>query len=64
MESVEYEPAWLLGSNCGSNDTGAVAFIIDQCNDYGMDPIELGNVLPCTWKPARAYTNGDGLGWE
>jgi aldehyde:ferredoxin oxidoreductase len=43
MESVEYESVWALGSNCGNDDIGAVAKIIDQCNDYGLDPIELGN---------------------
>jgi len=45
MESVEYEPAWSLGSNCDNDDVAAVAKLIDQCNDLGMDPIELGNVL-------------------
>ena len=43
MESVEYESVWALGSNCGNDDIGSVAKIIDQCNDYGLDPIELGN---------------------
>jgi len=43
MESVEYESVWALGSNCDNDDIGAVAKIIDQCNDYGLDPIELGN---------------------
>ena len=42
MESVEYEPAWSLGANCGNNDINAVAYMIDQCNDFGMDPIEIG----------------------
>ncbi len=65
MESVEYEPAWSLGSNCGNNDIAAVAFIIDLCNDFGMDPIELGNVLACYMEASqRGYTNGDGrLNW-
>ena len=57
MESVEYEPAWSLGSNCGNNDIAAVAYIIDQCNDFGMDPIELGNVLSCYMEASeRGYT--------
>jgi aldehyde:ferredoxin oxidoreductase len=43
MESVEYESVWALGSNCGNDDICAIAKIIDQCNDYGLDPIELGN---------------------
>ncbi len=45
MESVEYEPAWSLGANCDNDDVAAVAKLIDQCNDLGMDPIELGNAL-------------------
>ncbi|MEX2238532.1 MAG: aldehyde ferredoxin oxidoreductase family protein [Dehalococcoidia bacterium] len=45
MESFEYEPAWSLGSNCGNASKEVVAYIIDQCNDYGFDAIEHGNVL-------------------
>ena len=65
MESVEYEPAWSLGSNCGNNDIAAVAFIIDRCNDWGMDPIELGNVISMYMEAGeKGYTNGDGsLAW-
>ena len=33
MESVEYEPAWSLGANCGNDDVKAVAYIIDLAND-------------------------------
>jgi len=65
MESLEYEPAWSLGSNCGNNDIASVAYIIDMCNDFGMDAIELGNVLSCYMEASqRGYTNGDGrLNW-
>ncbi|MBK8051574.1 MAG: aldehyde ferredoxin oxidoreductase family protein [Anaerolineales bacterium] len=65
MESVEYEPAWSLGSNCGNDNIDAVAFIIDLCNDFGMDPIELGNVLSMYMEASeRGFTNGDGkLAW-
>ena len=45
MESVEYEPAWSLGANCDNDDVASVAKLIDQCNDRGMDPIELGNAF-------------------
>ena len=45
MESVEYEPAWALGANCGNDDINTVAKIIDMSNDYGFDAIEIGNVL-------------------
>ncbi len=65
MESVEYEPAWALGANCGNDDINSVAKLIDLCNDYGMDPIELGNVysmyMECSEK---GYTDGHGtLAW-
>ena len=65
MESVEYEPAWSLGANCGNNDINTIAKIIDMCNDYGMDPIELGNVLSVYMECGeKGYTNGDGkLEW-
>lgn len=60
MESVEYEPAWSLGANCGNDNIASVAYIIDLCNDYGMDPIELGNVLSSYMEACqRGYTNGD-----
>ena len=45
MESVEYEPAWSLGANCDNDDVASVAKLIDQSNDLGLDPIELGNAL-------------------
>ncbi len=45
MESVEYELAWAFGAECGNDDIGATAFMIDMCNDMGMDTIEMGNVL-------------------
>ncbi len=65
MESLEYEPAWSLGSNCGNNNIASIAYIIDQCNDFGMDPIELGNVLSMYMEASeRGFTNGDGnLAW-
>jgi len=45
MESFEYEPAWSLGANCGNDNRDSIAFIIDLCNDYGMDAIEHGQVI-------------------
>jgi aldehyde:ferredoxin oxidoreductase len=64
MESVEYEPAWSLGANCGNSDVASVAKMIDQCNDYGMDPIELGNVLSMFMETSGlGATNGDALQW-
>ncbi len=56
MESVEYEPAWSLGANCDNDDARSIAKLIDQCNDFGMDPIELGNVY-------SAYMEATERGW-
>jgi aldehyde:ferredoxin oxidoreductase len=59
MESVEYEPAWSLGANCDNDDVAAVAKLIDQCNDLGMDPIELGNALSMYMEASeRGWTGG------
>ncbi len=64
MESVEYEPAWSLGCNCDNDDINSVAKMIDQCNDLGMDPIELGNALSMYMEATeRGWVEGDGLTW-
>jgi len=64
MESVEYEPAWSLGSNCLNDDLGSVAKLIDQCNDLGLDPIELGNALSMYMEATeRGWVEGEGLAW-
>lgn len=64
MESVEYEPAWALGANCDVDDIRSVAKLIDQCNDYGLDPIELGNVYSLFMECSdRGATNGESLSW-
>ena len=64
MESVEYEPAWAFGANCGNDNIASVAKLIDQCNDYGIDAIEMGDVL-ATYMEAtqRGYVNSGGLDW-
>jgi aldehyde:ferredoxin oxidoreductase len=65
MESVEYEPAWSVGANCGNDDIRVVAKMIDMCNDFGMDAIEIGHPLS-VWMEAteKGFTNGSGkLGW-
>ncbi len=64
MESVEYEPAWSLGANCDNDDIGSIAKLIDQCNDLGMDPIELGNALSLYMEATeRGRVEGPGLAW-
>ncbi len=65
MESLEYEPAWSLGANCDNDDVASVAKMIDQCNDLGMDAIELGNALS-VWMEATEQgwvPEGEGLAW-
>ena len=65
MESVEYEPAWAVGANCGNDDFNGVVKMIDLCNDYGMDAIEVGQALSVYMEATeKGYTNGDGgLKW-
>ncbi len=65
MESFEYEPAWAVGANCGNDYAPSIAKMIDQANDYGMDAIELGNVLSMYMEASeKGYTNGGGkLAW-
>jgi aldehyde:ferredoxin oxidoreductase len=64
MESVEYEPAWSLGANCDVSDVRSVAKLIDQCNDHGLDPIELGNVYSVFMECSElGATNGATLDW-
>jgi aldehyde:ferredoxin oxidoreductase len=65
MESVEYEPAWSVGANLGNPDVNTVAKMIDLCNDYGVDAIEVGHPLS-VWMEAteKGWTNGGGgLKW-
>lgn len=65
MESVEYEPAWSLGANCGNDDVTSVAFMIDRANDWGYDAIEIGQVLSMVMEATeREYVPaGEGLAW-
>jgi aldehyde:ferredoxin oxidoreductase len=65
MESVEYEPAWSVGANCGNSDARLVAKMIDLSNDYGFDAIEIGHPLS-VWMEAteKGYTKTEGtLAW-
>jgi len=64
MESVEYESAWALGANCDNGDIGSIAKLIDQCNDYGLDPIELGGVFSAYMEASeKGYVDGPKLSW-
>ncbi len=65
MESVEYESAWALGANSGHHEINAVVKMIDQCNDFGMDTIELGNLFSTYMELSEHHhLNGHGsLAW-
>ncbi|MFV9510086.1 aldehyde ferredoxin oxidoreductase family protein [Tepidibacillus sp. LV47] len=42
VESMEYETAWSLGAMCGNDNKEASAYMLDQCNRYGIDTIDAG----------------------
>jgi aldehyde:ferredoxin oxidoreductase len=64
MESVEYESAWAFGANCGNGDVASIAKLIDQCNDFGFDTIEMGNVLSMYMEASeKGLANDGGLNW-
>jgi aldehyde:ferredoxin oxidoreductase len=64
MESVEYEMAWSLGAMCDNSDVAAVAYLIDRANDYGVDGIEVGDVLALYMEyTQRGYAQDGGLAW-
>jgi len=63
MESLEYEPAWSLGANCYNDDPAAIAKVIDLCNDFGLDAIEIGDVFSMYMEATeKDYLNGHGPG--
>ncbi len=64
MESVEYEPAWAFGSMSGNANKESIAYMIDQVNRYGFDPIETGNALAMYMEVTeKGGAVDDGLAW-
>jgi aldehyde:ferredoxin oxidoreductase len=63
MESFEYESAWAFGAACLNDDRNAIAYITDMCNDYGMDSIEMGNVLAMTMEASEKELIAERIGW-
>lgn len=57
-ESFEYETGWALGANCLNDNKESISYMIMQCNDYGMDTIEMGNVLACYMEVSDRGWNG------
>lgn len=45
VASVEYESIGLLGSNLNISDFDDIADLIDECNEVGVDTIEIGAAL-------------------
>jgi len=63
-ESMEYESAWALGPNCLNGDAASVSYMVNQCNRFGVDTIEMGNVLSMAMEATdKGYLNGNGLAW-
>ena len=65
MESTEYESMWALGANCDLDDSKALAQLIYDCNDFGLDTIEMGNVLSMYMEATeKGFLNGHGPGLQ
>jgi aldehyde:ferredoxin oxidoreductase len=62
MESMEYESVWAFGAMSDCSDVGAIAAMIDRCNDYGLDTIETGDGMAMTME-ATERGLVDGLEW-
>jgi aldehyde:ferredoxin oxidoreductase len=63
-ESYEYETAWAFGAHCLNDDRDSVAYMIWQCNKYGMDTIEMGNSLATYMEVCdRGWNGTDSLAW-
>jgi aldehyde:ferredoxin oxidoreductase len=60
MESYEYESAYALGPNAGHTDRDQVAVMIDQCNEMGVDTIEMGNVMAMAMEMSEEGKFDDG----
>ncbi len=45
MSCLEYESDWAFGPNCGIDDLDTVAELVNRCNEYGLDTIEVGGAL-------------------
>ncbi len=65
MESVEYESVWAFGGFSGNDNIASVAWMIDRCNDYGMDTIEAGAVLATYMEVCQhGWSDQDTLDWS
>lgn len=63
VESFEFESSWALGTNCLLSDAEAISFMIDQCNEYGLDTIELGHAFSITMEASEKGYIDETLKW-
>jgi aldehyde:ferredoxin oxidoreductase len=56
---LEYESLWSFGANCGIDSLDDIATLIHQCNDYGVDTIEMGATIAVAMEGGLAKF-GDG----
>lgn len=63
VESFEFESSWSLGSNCLLSDAEAIAYLIDRCNEYGLDTIELGHAFSVTMEAYEKGLISEPLNW-
>ncbi|HUT87237.1 MAG TPA: aldehyde ferredoxin oxidoreductase C-terminal domain-containing protein [Candidatus Heimdallarchaeota archaeon] len=45
MSCLEYESDWAFGPNCGIDNIDTVSELVNKCNEYGLDTIEVGRAL-------------------
>ena len=61
VSPVEYETIGLMGSNCGIGDLDIIAKLNYQCNDLGLDTIDMGGAIAIAME-AGVIEFGDGKG--
>ncbi len=63
-ESFEYETAFSFGPHSMNDSKESIAYMIEQCNLYGMDTIDMGNCL-ATYMEAcdRGWSRDEKLDW-
>jgi len=62
-ESMEYETAWAFGGMCGLSDREPLAYMLDQCNDYGLDTIEMGVTLAMAMEASELKLTDEVINW-
>jgi len=62
-ESMEYETAWAFGGMCGNANRDAMIYMLDQCNDYGLDTIEMGVALSMVMEASELKLTDEVINW-